>query len=204
MLYVFTDDGLTTIEYVQLNGVYPSKYALKSESMKQILPFVTQDDKILVIIKGFIEWTQAQVATLFEDVEEVVERVGGLYIISNIELGMGLNYTFLDGDLFYGQYTDIRGKKKGKPKPANLLELLSEYRQPCECVCIDEMSEEVEVPLNMRVDISQTLVRIDLEKMVKEGHYKVREIKTAEEPEEQPPVEKPKKRSLIGRLFGKV
>ena len=48
MLYVLTDNGICSILYLCQNGIYPTKFGTKPESIKDDEPFLSEDDEIVL------------------------------------------------------------------------------------------------------------------------------------------------------------
>lgn len=173
MLYVLTDDGVTVIEYLQRNGVYPHKYGLVSESFKSVAPYLSREDTVMVISKGLIDWSLLRLMNLLGEVYDCKDRVADILVYSNIELPLEYKYTLIDGDLFYGTLTDVEGKKKGKPYKSNIAEKLRGYTTEVKCVCIDEEEElEDESLFEPSKRKPLHLIRIDIREVMQNGGLK--------------------------------
>ena len=166
MLYVMTDGGDFSILYMYQNGVYPDKYGTKPESLKEILPFIGEKDEMVVITQGLTDWSFVKLYNLVKELMKV--EFATFRVFSTIELATkDFDYTLVQGDLFYGKYTDIKKGKWGKPYKACFGSLYKAYGKKKEPICIDEdtMDDEIvkvnnEMPLHLvKVDIRNGVIK---------------------------------------------
>lgn len=137
MLYVLVDSGVSTVVYLMQNRVFPTKYALHSESVKEITPYLTNKDAVVVIMQGLTNWSLLQASNLISDLDVCKDRVGLLRIYSTCELPIKQPYTLVSGDLFYGSFVDISDKKRSKPYNSDIAKLLTDYTKELEPTCLD-------------------------------------------------------------------
>lgn len=130
-LIVISEGGAHTIDYLHRNGVYPGAIVMTATKYKEIIPYLSKNDEVLVLIKGLTDFTMEEIYVLLDDIEETRDRLHAVTILSNIDLGkINKSYYYYTGDLFYGQvYESFNGKltlieeedsedkkKKGKQK----------------------------------------------------------------------------------------
>ena len=132
------------IEYFHHNAVFPAAAILSPMKFKQVAPYLTKDDEILIVIKGLTDFKLSEVYQLFKDLDEYKEKLGKITILSNVHLGVvPYVYYLYEGDLFYGSlkrvergkvrdltaeelgdFSDIDNPKKTKkPKPVDVKEV---------------------------------------------------------------------------------
>lgn len=108
-LILICEGNAHTVEYFHKNGVYPHIVVLSSEKFKEMMPYLTLSDDILLVIKGLTDFTLAEVYSLIDDLASAEDRLFGVTILSNVDLGItSLPYYFYEGDLFYGHYRKVR------------------------------------------------------------------------------------------------
>ena len=164
MLYLLTDNDIYTIAYICQNGVFPDKYALESESIKNVMPYFNEDDEVVVLTQGLINWTFVRLTKLLSTLESCT-NIKSWKIYSTIELPLKYDYTLVRGDLFHGEYVDYKHRKWGKPYKANFGSVYKDYAKQKEPLSFDfdEETDETEhmvisneTPLHLvKVDISK-------------------------------------------------
>lgn len=166
MLYVMTDSGVYSILYLYQNGVYPDRYGTSQECLKNVLPFISDTDEMVVITQGLIDWNYVKLFNLVQELNTV--KFASFRIFSTIELPRkDFDYILVQGDLFYGKYIDIKKGKWGKPYKACFGSLYKAYDKKKEPMCMDEdeMEEESvkvnnEMPLHLvKVDIRNGVIK---------------------------------------------
>lgn len=164
MLYLFTDNDIYTILYLCQNGVYPDRYALESESIMQVSPYFSENDEVVVLTQGLINWTFVRLTKLLNTLETECGVLKSLRVYSTIELPLKYDYTLVNGDLFHGEYIDYKKGKWGKPYKANFGSVYKDYDDSkieplsfdMETNDEDEHVVSNETPLHLvRVDISK-------------------------------------------------
>ena len=161
VLYVLTDNSVYSVIYLYQNGVYPDKYATKSDSIIDDMPFLGEDDEIIVLSQGLIEWNYVRLYNLVRDLNKL--KLKSLRVFSTIELPMEFDYILIQGDLFSGTYIDIKKRRWGKPYKACFASLYKDYDKKKEPMCIDkDIIEEEIVKVNNEVPLH--LVKVDIRK----------------------------------------
>lgn len=110
-LILVTEGNLDSIKYFMENGVYPDTVLSNILDLKEKIPYFTEKDHILVVIKGFSDFTLKELYLAIEEIEKIKKYLGSFIIMSNVELGIE-NYYLYKGDLFYGKIEEIKSKKK--------------------------------------------------------------------------------------------
>lgn len=175
MLYLLTDNGVQTIEYFINNGIYPNKYALHTESIREVAPYLSKEDTIVVLTQGLINWTFLRLNNLLSDIFDVKGLIKDVKVYSTIELPIKnyeYPYTLVKGDLFYGEFIDIDNGKWSKPYKSNILEILRGYDKSTSPVCFDiDMSDNEDVDVSVpSVDydsVTSRLIAVDVRKSIK-------------------------------------
>lgn len=109
-LIVITEGGAHTIEYLHRNGVYPGAVVLNAYQFKEMLPYLSSTDEVLLIINGLTDFKLSEVYALLRDLEEASDRLSKITIVSNTNLGVvSVDYYLYSGDLFYGVMTPVIG-----------------------------------------------------------------------------------------------
>ncbi len=100
------------VEYLHNNGVYPGAVVFDALKIKEMAPYLSLTDELLVIIKGFTDFTRHEVYTLIGDLEDNKHNVRSISIFSNVHLGkVSLDYFLYTGDLFYGECKEVKDGK---------------------------------------------------------------------------------------------
>lgn len=111
-LITICEGNAHTIEYLHKNGVYPGTVVFSPSKFKEMIPYLSSSDDILVIIKGLTDFSLASVYALIEVLVNAESRLYDITILSNVDLGVtALPYYFYEGDLFYGAYRKVKGGK---------------------------------------------------------------------------------------------
>lgn len=102
-LIVICEGGAHTVEYLHNNGVFPGAVVLEPNKFKEMVPYLSSEDEILLIIKGLTDFTMVDIYSLLSKFEEHNEKVKSITILSNIMLGViPYDYYYYKNDLFYG------------------------------------------------------------------------------------------------------
>ena len=164
MLYVLTDSGIFNILYLCQNGVFPDKFGTKPESIKDDEPFLSEEDEIVIITQGLIDWDFIKLFRLVGDMTGI--KLKSFRVFSNIELPLkDFDYTLVQGDLFYGKYIDIKKGRWGKPYKACFGTYYKNYDMKKEPVCIDK-DEILEEAVKVNNEVPLHLVKVDIRKGV--------------------------------------
>jgi hypothetical protein len=111
-LYLVTEGGAHTVEYFHNNGVYPFAVVFDANKFREIVPYLTKDDEILVIIKGLTDFSMSEIYALLNDIKENEGKLQSITVMSNINLGkIPAPYYLYSGDLFYGTLKEVRNGK---------------------------------------------------------------------------------------------
>lgn len=160
MLYVMTDSGVFSIIYLYQNGLYADKFCTKPESIKDDMPFISDNDEMIIISQGLIDWNYMKLYNLIKEMNKL--PFGSLRVFSTIELPMKeFDYILVQGDLFHGKYIDIKKGKWGKPYKANIGSLYKNYDKKKEPMCIDKDIEEEEI-VKVNNEVPLHLVNVDI------------------------------------------
>ena len=171
MLYFMTDNGIYSVAYLCKGGIIPDWYALQSESIKNVLPYFSTDDELIVLTQGMIEWNLIRLSKLVDEIENCKQNLKSVRIFSTIELPLKCDYTLVKGDLFNGEYVDYTDRKWGKPYQANIKELYSSHNTETELLSFDEDEEEDE-EIVVRHEVPLHLVEVDITKVKERGNNK--------------------------------
>lgn len=107
------EGGPHTIEYMINNGVIPNSIILDTSKFKEILPYLSVEDDILLLVKGLTDFTLTDIYGLINVFQENSSKLGRITILSNINLGkVALEYYFYTGDLFYGTVCKVVNGKR--------------------------------------------------------------------------------------------
>lgn len=113
-LVVICEGGAHTIEYLHKNKVFPGAVIFSATKFREIAPYLTKNDDLLVVVKGLTDFSMVDIYALFNDIEEMdmKSKLFDITIMSNINLGfVTLPYFLYTGDLFYGE---VKRVEKGK------------------------------------------------------------------------------------------
>jgi hypothetical protein len=103
-LTIICEGGVHTIEYIHQHHIFPQKVLLKPLKFDDIVPYLSKQEEILVIIRGLTDFTIAEIYVLMEKLEENQEQISKITILSNLKLGeIKYDYYLYSGDLFYGE-----------------------------------------------------------------------------------------------------
>lgn len=156
-----TDNDVYTIVYLCKNGFYPDKYALQSESIKNVLPYFEEEDEVIVLTQGLINWNFVRLSNLIATLSEC-KILKSFKIYSTIELPMNCDYTLVKGDLFYGKYVDYSKRKWGKPYDANISSIYAGHDKEIEPMCFDFEESDDEDTVVVPKEMPLHLVEIDI------------------------------------------
>lgn len=112
-LILICEGGAHTVEYFHRNKVYPGAVVLTTTKFKEMMPYLSKNDAVLVVIKGLTDFSMAEVYALFDDLDTAKTKLHSITVMTNIELGhVSMPYYLYEGDLFYGRvYEVVKGKK---------------------------------------------------------------------------------------------
>ncbi len=112
-LILICEGGIHTVEYLQRNGIFPGALVIEPNRFKDMTPYLTKEDEILLIIKGLTDFTMASVYGVLNKFKEIQSKIKKITILTNIPLGnIDFEYYLYDGDIFYGGVQKVVGKKK--------------------------------------------------------------------------------------------
>lgn len=160
MLYFITDSDVHSVVYLLQNHIYPDKYALETESFKELAPFVTPDDEVIVLVQGFVRWTMVRLTQLIELLEQA--NIKGYTVYSTIEINIKTKYTKVDGDLVFGTYKDFDGEKWGKSYRANINDRFKMYDKEKVPDCFDSNDEVEKVQVFEDDSVANQLIAVDI------------------------------------------
>lgn len=111
-LVLICEGGAHTVEYFHRNKVYPAVIVMETSKFREMSPYLTKNDEILVVIKGLTDFTMAGIYSLLNDLEEARDRLHDVTIMSNVDLGkISTPYYLYSGDLFYGTVKKVMNGK---------------------------------------------------------------------------------------------
>lgn len=112
-LIVISEGDFHMLKYLRANGVSPKSFVTNCAKFRELKPYISNDDTLLVIIKGFTDFTMLDVYALMNDIETVKSKIKRVVVMSNVDLGnVKFEYYRYDGDLFYGSVKHIIGGKE--------------------------------------------------------------------------------------------
>ena len=112
-LIVICEGGIHTVDYLQKNGVFPAAMVIEPSKFQDMSPYLSEDDEILLIIKGLTDFTMASIYALLNKFKEYQGKYKKVTILTNIPLGnVDFEYYLYEGDIFYGGVQKVNGKKK--------------------------------------------------------------------------------------------
>lgn len=102
-LILICEGGAHSVEYFHKNGVYPGAVVFQTSSFKEMVPYLSSNDEVLVVINSLTDFTLAEVYALLNDLAELQDRLSRVTVLSNIDLATTqADYYLYSGDLFYG------------------------------------------------------------------------------------------------------
>lgn len=108
-LVVICEGNAHTVEYLHKNGVYPGAVVFTPSKFKEMMPYLSSSDDVLLIIKGLTDFSLAEVYALLTDLADAEDKLYDVTVLSNVDLGVtALPYFFYEGDLFYGAYRKVK------------------------------------------------------------------------------------------------
>jgi hypothetical protein len=113
-LVLICEGGAHTVEYFHKNKVFPGAVVFSANKFREIAPYLTKNDDILIVIKGLTDFAMVDIYALLNDIAEMDMRskLHDVLIMSNIDLGVVSEpYYLYSGDLFYGEVKEVN---KGK------------------------------------------------------------------------------------------
>lgn len=112
-LIVICEGGIHTVDYLQKNGVYPAAMVIEPSKFQDMSPYLSEEDEILLIIKGLTDFTMASIYALLNKFKEYQNKYKKVTILTNIPLGnVDFEYYLYEGDIFFGGVQRVTGKKK--------------------------------------------------------------------------------------------
>ena len=121
-LMLIAEGGAHIVEYFHKNNVFPSSIVLDAKKFREMLPYLTKTDDVLVLVKGLTDFTMSELYAVIHDIEDLGDNLNSIAVLSNVSLGVvNLPYYEYTGDLFYGSVKQvINGKpvsldEDGKP-----------------------------------------------------------------------------------------
>lgn len=197
-LVTILEGGVFTLEYLHGNGVFPEIVVTDPSKFRELVPYLDEEDEILLIVKGLTDFTVSEIYAIIEDFESLGDSVKSLCILSNIDLGMlDYEYFLYSGDLFYstsvmrvlkGKKTpldeEVKGKSKKKEKSSDTLSIggdtnptngvaaryLVYSKRDVKVTIHDAPAKEQEVDINAEYVLSK-LVKVDLFENIPQRPY---------------------------------
>lgn len=112
-LIVICEGGAHTVEYLHNNGVYPGAVVLEPSKFQEMVPYLSSEDEILLIIKGLTDFTMTDIYGLLNKFSEHIEKVKTVTVLSNVNLGViPYEYYYYTDDLFFGDVYKVVNNKK--------------------------------------------------------------------------------------------
>jgi hypothetical protein len=112
-LIVICEGGAHTVEYLHNNGIYPGAVVLEPSKFQEMVPYLSSEDEILLIIKGLTDFTMTDIYSLLSKFDEHKDKVKSVTVLSNIKLGViPYEYYYYQNDLFYGDVWKIVDNKQ--------------------------------------------------------------------------------------------
>ncbi|HBG2133312.1 TPA: hypothetical protein KPJ62_003674 [Clostridioides difficile] len=108
-LILLTEDGIVSTAYFIKNNVYPTMVFFDIMDLIDRMPYLTQNDHVLIVIKGLCDFTKEEVHLLCKYFDKIKNNIGSFVILSNIELDIN-EYYFYQGDLFYGKIKEVKNR----------------------------------------------------------------------------------------------
>lgn len=117
-LVLICEGGAHTVEYFHKNGVFPGAVVFEATKFREMAPYLTKNDDILVVIKGLTDFSMVEIYALLNDIDNVKDKLHAVTVMSNINLGkIPTPYYLYSGDLFYGSVKLVeKGKVSGIEK----------------------------------------------------------------------------------------
>lgn len=165
-LYLITE-SLQAVEYLNGHGVYPDSYMVVPESIGEVTPYLSQDDKVLVLTQGLTDWTMLRLKTLLKDLEDCAVPSESIIKISTIELeGLGSDYILVQGDLFNGKFVNIeKNGKWGKEYSSDLKVKLNDFSKPKYPNCLDIAFKNQKYKPDIDKQYFEHLIAVDVSKI---------------------------------------
>ena len=165
MFYLITEGGVHTIAYFYAHKVYPDTVIFDTHKVTDYIPYFSDEDDVLVVIHGLIDWSLTDVHVLLRDLKDAT-NVNSLLILSDINLGsVGLPIMEYSGDIF-GLTT--KGKtESGKTGQVSIMDRYKKYDKEKKNLMIvekEEMEDDVLGVASKRIqdfeELSKRVVRI--------------------------------------------
>lgn len=111
-LIVVCEGGVHTVEYLHRNGVFPNAMLIEPSKFQEISPYLTDEDDILLLIKGLTDFTMAGIYALLTKLSENEGKFKRVTILTNVPLGaVKYEYYLYSGDLFFGTVQKVINKR---------------------------------------------------------------------------------------------
>lgn len=165
-LYVITE-SVQSIEYLNNNDIFPDSYMLFPESVKEVTPYLCEDDYVLVLIQGLTDWTLLRARTLIADLHDSALEPEKLIVISNTDLGV-LNYDYIwaEGDPLHGKLINVDAKGKYSSEyQSNIIERLSGFKEPKMPNSLDVKLKRTHYSSDVNLDYFNHLIAVDVSKI---------------------------------------
>ena len=120
-LMLIGEGGAPLLEYLLANGVHPTDAVFDVGSVQSLIPYLSAEDELLVIVHGLTDFTMASLHAMFDLLYQYVDVVSSLTVLSDVPLSLKRGYFMYSGDLFFGSvwYHGEDGKdylvEAGKP-----------------------------------------------------------------------------------------
>lgn len=111
-LVLICEGGAHTVEYFHKNGVYPSAVVFNATKYREMIPYLTENDEVLVLVKGLTDFTLQDIYAMLNDILDTGRKLKSVTVMSNIHLGkIPSPYYLYSGDLFYGEVKKVENNK---------------------------------------------------------------------------------------------
>lgn len=130
-LILICDGGVHTLEYIHKHKIYPGIVIFDINKFQEIVPYLHNEDEILLIIKGLTDFKMSEVYALLKKFQENEDKVKSITILSNITLGViPYEYYLYEGDLFFGNVKLISGNEEYQiDEKGNIVESKGMFRR---------------------------------------------------------------------------
>ncbi len=111
-LTLICDGQIHTLQYLHNNGVFPKSIVLEHTKLRELVPYLTDEDELLILVNGLTDFTMSSLYSFIQTAEELRDKLKGITILSNIPLGVvDFDYYLYSGDLFYGTVKKVIDNK---------------------------------------------------------------------------------------------
>lgn len=111
-LYVISEGGLHTLEYLVRRGIYPDYYFIEPLDMKKYIPYIKEEDDVLVLVNGLTDFSLVDLYTIINDLL-ISNLKMSITVMSTVKLiKFPVTYYRYTGDLFYSKVYGVSNEKR--------------------------------------------------------------------------------------------